>query len=270
MAYGNQSITDETRDVKQRDITPESIGFISTYVLVSLIGIVFNVITILIIIYGKKFGKSIKPQLLSIAVADLLSAVMIPTSVVFSAYYKIAYPQSDSLCKVHLFLTSTSFYASLLSNAVAGIERLIAVYFPFRMVYYKKRHVYLVITASWIAAGIFHVDNLIFAEIVPNPISRHTSQCSWVRTPITISVLLITQATKIMLPTTIIFVVYSALFVKMCQKKRARNTHNSSFPAMNNQVHLYDQCMCLNVNIMCVEQALCIFHFRQSIYFVIT
>ncbi|XP_067930219.1 kappa-type opioid receptor-like [Watersipora subatra] len=140
---------------------------LAVQILVLFIGVTLNTINIVILAKGKKFGRRIKIQLLNLAAADILTALLIPGASPTHSYSTLThYPNSPVLCKIHKLLGYSSFYASLIFHGAIAAERFVATYFPFVMSRYKKVHVIIVVLIGWIISFGSTIGLLSMADVV--------------------------------------------------------------------------------------------------------
>ncbi|XP_067943407.1 pyroglutamylated RF-amide peptide receptor-like [Watersipora subatra] len=131
----------------------------------------------------------------------------------------ISFQGSVGLCSVMLFISLSSARASLLCNAAISLERLVLVYFPFRMAAYGKVKKFFVALLIWLWAAL---PEIVTAE--NSTLIYHKSGWTLCETgPIVLRDYYkwITMA-KSLLPFTIIIISYSLIFIRLCIRKRSK------------------------------------------------
>ena len=126
-------------------------AYVASTLSVATLGLFFNVCAITIITKGKRFGKSIKTQLINLTVADMLCSVVSIVSKVFTGLKGLSAVQFWIALE---FLVSFVFLASLLSNTAISLERFVAVYFPLKMREYRRKHVTIVVVTIWTLSAV--------------------------------------------------------------------------------------------------------------------
>ncbi|XP_067929820.1 kappa-type opioid receptor-like isoform X2 [Watersipora subatra] len=198
-----------------------------------LVGVILNIINIFILAKGRKFGRRIKIQLINVAVADILSALMVPgSSPVYSYATLTRYPNIQALCKTHKFVGYSSFYASLLFHGTIAIERFVSVYFPLRMSRYKKTHVIIVIILGWMISFASTNDMILTATLVPTDTGFTCFANLFGKSRLTLNVT--TYFVKILIPSIVIVVMYTMIAVRLHKKKIFAN--NKSKDSRSRQV----------------------------------
>lgn len=203
---------------------------IAAYAVIATLGLSLNIVALVIIICGKKFGKSVKMQLLNLSIVDLIGAALVTTLDVTTGCKPQTYFGNTAMCKVHLFTLFTVLYLSVLLNMVIAIERFVAVYFPLKMLTYRKRDRIAVISATWIAASIVNLDIAIYSQVQPSTYHSNITICDVQNTLIDSSsdLLQLTVRLKLLLPTFTILLMYILIFVKLkCHQRLGGNESNS-------------------------------------------
>ena len=213
-------------------------GCLVTYGVICFLGVIFNTITIIIIIYGEKFGKSIKLQLLNLAIADLLSAILVPTWSYLTYCVTSSYPNNSVLCKTHRYVIFTVLFGSLLGNAFIAAERFVAVYFPLKILRYEQKHVVWVIVIMWISSFILQADMARYSQLEVSPYREHALICVLEPNQTTSGILLVTSihAIKYLLPTFVIILAYGLICIKLKTNPKIGETHKQ----INKKVSLYN------------------------------
>ena len=133
----------------------------ATVVVYSLIGIItvlLNILEITIIVKGNETLKTYDQLLLSLAISDLLVGF---SSVVYSSL--VFHLGASKNRQVFTFMVSFTFVASLLNLMLIGLDRLVAVHFPFKhRIWVQQRWVLKAILGIWI---FLLVDVVFFATV---------------------------------------------------------------------------------------------------------
>ena len=197
-------------------LTPKEYALLSTYLSMAILGLVFNSLTLIIIGHGKNTSKEIKPQLINLAIADLLMALFDPLKQVSILLRYLPFPGGIHLCRLYIFIKHAAHYASPLCNAAISLERFVIIFFPFRASRYTEFHKTIVIIAIWLCATLPGVRYLVHAELfsfgqIHSCITRgflfSPNIDYWINT------------LQYIFPACIIFVAYFATYTKLCLKK---------------------------------------------------
>lgn len=132
---------------------------------IGMLGVIFNIVSLLILKSGKYSNKSTRIQLLNQAANDLLMSIICPPRFIVRELV-IPWPNSPALCKVVVFSSETVFMSSVIWNAAISIERFIAVFFPLRMLSYTSKQKTIVAAVVWCVAIAINIDNFVFYTIV--------------------------------------------------------------------------------------------------------
>lgn len=213
------NITDVLRNKSHGSVTDsmqssaESVPyFVVIYLLESVLGITFNVLTILIIKYGKHVGKAIHLQLINLAVADILISIVIPLTNMFHfpIIPRIIFPNSVIFCKIFMLVSSGTLSTALFWSVVISVERFVAIYFPFKVLGRQRKHKIMLIVAVWMCSYIASIDTLIFGEI---SVRNGEPYC---KTNLTNTAKAWRIAFKTFIPVIIIITMYVLLVGKQC------------------------------------------------------
>lgn len=189
--------------------------------LISLLGLVLNTGAIYIIQYGRNVSREIKLQLTNLAVADLLFSLVVP---VLAAFRVIKFPfiHSHTLCSLERFAIHTIKFSGPLWNLTISLERMVVICFPFRAVHYRKRHKVIVAVATWIFACVIHIDALIFAKLIRDPVTG-TMSC-WVVVTSSTDVNRLLAGVRCALPASIMTISSIVISYKIGCRKRIGET----------------------------------------------
>ena len=126
------------------------IGLIILYSLTTILSITGNLLVVLVFARGRRSRTDLKIYLINLAASDLVMAIFcMPFTFADVVYQRWVFP--DAMCPVVLFLQPLSVAASAFTNMAIGVDRFIAVMFPFyrRLTYRRGKYV---ISGVWISA----------------------------------------------------------------------------------------------------------------------
>lgn len=203
------------------------------------LGLLLNILTLIIILKGRRFGKGIKLQLVNLAIADLILSLTVPGSSVVGEYITLPYPNSTVLCRSQVYLTLVSGYGSLLSSTAISLEKFVAVCFPLKMVMYQRRHIVTIIILIWVFAVSSQLHVLVYSDVYPRNANNGALMCkvfgdrqfewyhfiSSIYTPIIF-----------LLPAATICVMYALVGTKLLLRKRIGSKHLSNRKTGNYKV----------------------------------
>ena len=209
-----------------KDIPLDEEGCLAVYGVICFLGVLFNTVTIIIIICGERFGKSVKLQLLNLAITDLLSALLVPTYSLLTNCVTSSYPNNLMLCRAHLYVAYTILYAGLLSNALIAVERFVAVYFPLKMLDYKRKHFAMTIVAMWTVSFLLQINTMNYGGLEESRYRKDALICIQQPQLQPSGILLATSihAIKYLFPTFIILLSYGLISIKLKTKPRIGET----------------------------------------------
>ena len=123
---------------------------IIVYSLIGIIIIVFNAVEIVAIIKGNKALKSYDQLLMSLAISDLLVGL---SSVLYSCL--VSNVEKIFSRRIFCFMVAYSFIASLFNLILIGLDRVIAVRFPFKhRIWAERRYFFKAIAFVWLVLAI--------------------------------------------------------------------------------------------------------------------
>ena len=217
MAANNSSIFDDEEDDQQL-MTP----IIVVYLLISLLGILLNSLTIAVIKLGRTTSKESAFQILNLAVADLISAMLYPP-VVLMIRLRLTFNAGSALCTILMFLDTATFYASPLWNVAISIEKFIAVFFPLLMLTYSRKQKAIVAVVVWVVACLSQFDTILYARVYTDASGPHCI----IKNPLKESNLQLYDsilAVRFILPASVIVCMYGLIGVKILFRKRIGDT----------------------------------------------
>ncbi|XP_067950288.1 mu-type opioid receptor-like [Watersipora subatra] len=190
----------------------------------STVGLILNMLALIIIIRGRRFNRHLRIHLLNLSIADLLSSFLLPFSARIGVVLNISYPDNLILCKIHVSVTYTIFYSSLLFNTAVALEKMMFIYFPFEMLKYTKKHAIVVTVCVWIIAALCQIGLLINSEISINVNHKENLACYpyGVVTeykPKVYRLFVISSAVKHWAPSAAIAIAYGLIAIKLCCRK---------------------------------------------------
>ena len=189
---------------------------LSVYTSMAVMGVLFNLLTLVIVGLGVNISKEVKIQLINLAVADLLMSLLVPAKNASSLLTTVSFPDSIHLCRLYLFVRHAAQYVSLLCNAAICLERFVVIFFPFRATKYSRTHKMIVIAVIWLCASLPGVTSIVRAELLGFEGMR---ECNVMRPILPYKLEVWLKALQYLLPATIIVLIYSAIYIKLCLKR---------------------------------------------------
>ena len=196
-------------------------GLIVLYTLTTLFSVTGNIFAVLVFTMGRHSRTDLRHFLVNLAVADLVMA-MFCMPFTFADVILNEWIFSEPMCTVVLFVQLLAVTASVLTNTAIGIDRFLAVSFPFhlRVTYSRKKYV---ISVIWICA--FSLASVQFFVGRAVDIGDGTLKCieNWEdpksRRMYTISILLFTY----IIPLLILTVTYSIVGIVLWKRTAPGN-----------------------------------------------
>ena len=128
--------------------------FISLYALEITLGVVGNVTTLIVLLFGKKCKNEIRLFLINLAVADLFMVILcLPFTLQNTITVEFTLPAF--FCSAILFTQMLSVALSVFTNVSIGVERLLAVKYPFLHLRFTRCRRGLTLLAIWILSIAF-------------------------------------------------------------------------------------------------------------------
>ncbi|XP_067931183.1 somatostatin receptor type 2-like [Watersipora subatra] len=160
------------------------------------LGILLNGSTIFVIALGEHTGSKVKIQLINMAVADCLSAIL-----------HFGYLNSDILFEspVYYFCSFVGSNVAYTGHIAISIERCAAIFSPFRTKNFRTIHEIIVVFIVWLFGGVYTVLQLL-------------REYNYVGSPTMWTIVAVLQYS---VPTTIAIVCYTMVVVKLCMRKRS-------------------------------------------------
>lgn len=210
----------------------------------SALGFILNIVTIIIIARGLKFGKGMKIQLMNLAVCDLIFSLIVPGVGLLEGIIPIPFAISHILCKAQHFLTATILFASLLSKTFICIEKLIAVFFPLKMLHFRRPHIVGVVILIWVLTLAVSSYMLFDATQSESDVYLTTNVSAFVECNTITSLLTESEyeawvtifAIRFIVPSAVILIVYSSICAKLVRRKRVGERHRYNSPGISRQV----------------------------------
>ncbi|KAL3887975.1 hypothetical protein ACJMK2_000360 [Sinanodonta woodiana] len=119
------------------------------YGLITIFGLLGNILTIAVVLLHKANKGITKYFILNLAIADLLYVIV---CVPFQAIYAVLHssPFGDSWCRIHTYLEYVCFFASMYILVLVSVDRYIALVHPIRALMLRtKRNGYIALIALW-------------------------------------------------------------------------------------------------------------------------
>lgn len=151
--------TTESQD-KSPNTSLDATYFTYYLIIAAVLGVILNIATIAIIAKGRKTGRGIRIQLISLATADILGAVFLTFSQYFQATSRNQYTD-EYICRLILFLGYGCLFVSLLCNTAISLERLMVVFFPFSALRYTQRKKLAVTGCAWLIGLLSELETLV-------------------------------------------------------------------------------------------------------------
>lgn len=208
----------------------------------SLLGASLNIATITIIARGRNFGRGMKLQLMNLAVADLMSSLILPGSSVVKGISSLSSViDYGILCRMQSYLVSVIFFSSLLFNTIISLERFVAVYFPLKMLNYRRVYATGLIVIAWLCSLALNSSVLLDfdPEVYSPELADNEVVCMAVNTLLVgkqHTVWLATFAIRCLVPSITILVAYRAICVKLVRRKQVGEKHQYYNNAISKQV----------------------------------
>ena len=221
-------------------LTPVEIIYVVFTILPAVLGLCFNSIAIRIILKKCKFGKGIRMQLMNMAVADILCSIATLVSGIVEGISVLPIPYILEFCGSLVFVNSTLFQASLLSNTAICLERFVAVYFPLKMKEYRRRHVITVIIAIWILSVVTNIQWAVDVKVHADPYYNPEYACTTLIYLAPTEVQLTSNVVFYCLPVLIIVTFYTLISIKLIRRKGVGERHVQSHSTVNTRVRRYE------------------------------
>ncbi|XP_067929819.1 rhodopsin-like isoform X1 [Watersipora subatra] len=216
----NETLTKNASSLYPASLTtPQTLSVLLAFqIIIFIAGVTLNVLNIIILVRGKKFGRRIKMQLLNVAVADILSAINVPgSSPVYSYSTLTNYPNSLALCQMHELIRYSAFIASLVFHGTIAIERFVGVYFPFLISRYKRPQIIAVILFGWLLSFGSTIDMMLASVLVPTETGFTCFVDFYLKSRVNVNVP--SYFVKIFIPSIVIMVAYTMIWYRLRQKK---------------------------------------------------
>ncbi|XP_067945248.1 somatostatin receptor type 2-like [Watersipora subatra] len=133
-------------------------------ILACIAGVIINLITVFAILHGRHTSSKVKVQLIHLAIADFLFALVYPIycgTIFLIDDWSITLTQ----CYVYVFVCKAILSASPLCTAAISLERLIIIYFPFSVQSYRRTHKLMVVALIWFSACLLSIDDVIYIHV---------------------------------------------------------------------------------------------------------
>lgn len=211
--------------------TSHNTALIVTCSTIALLGITLNSLTIAVLCNGRTTSRQSHFQLINLAVADLLSALIYPAVLVMVNLY-LPFHASSFWCTLLMSVNTTVFYASPLWNVTMSIEKFIAVYTPLHMLMYQRRHKVCVAVLVWTLAAVSQMDTFMYARTMKFfngtlPLCVILNPIAYTDTTLYDSIL----ALRYVIPATIIVTMYALIGFKLLLKEKIGDVRISSVRA---------------------------------------
>ncbi|XP_067942691.1 growth hormone secretagogue receptor type 1-like [Watersipora subatra] len=212
----------------------QTVALISSYfILVTIVGVLLNLLTIFALALGSNISKEVRIQLINLAAADLAMAALFPSTMMSDSILFLPFRGSLSWCAVSFFVSASAAHASLLCNAAISLERVVIVYFPFKATGYTKTKKYLVVVLIWTCAAVPQISTARHSVLINRPDNTTLCEIGIVRTLTYYQWL---EALQSIIPTAIIVTSYTLVLVKLCVRKKSKLVLKHSSSADSNTI----------------------------------
>ncbi|XP_067943409.1 somatostatin receptor type 1-like [Watersipora subatra] len=204
-----------------KELVPyRTVALVSSYfILVTIVGVVLNLLTVFTLALGCNISKEVKIQLINLAIADVIMAAFFPTTMMSDNVFYFPFKGTLSWCAISFCIAISSAHASLLCSASISLERLILVYFPFRASGYTKKVKIFVVVLIWLIGTTPQIVTAHHCRLVT--LDDGTKRCEFgiIRT---LSFYIWIEAIQCIAPSATIIISYSLVFIKLCVRKKSK------------------------------------------------
>lgn len=117
----------------------EKVSIVGVYGMITVLGVVFNIVTILVFTKGKRSSlRDIRVLIINLACIDIVYVLTGPMPTALELIH-VPFPNSVDLCKLYRFTYVFSAYGSPLANLAIALERLIILFSPVRTLRLRNR-----------------------------------------------------------------------------------------------------------------------------------
>lgn len=203
----------------EHDFLGEDLTFGVFCVLAMLAGVVLNVLTMVVLKTGTRNSKEVRTQLMNLAVADCLFAIVGPLTF-FHIRFEIPITSNLIGCKIIGFLGFLAVTISPLCNVAISIDRVVAVYFPMKIRNYRYCHKVITAVCVWVISIIVDMGPLFNATTIElnGQVWCFASPVRYYK-PFTYAEFYVASGAKYGVPALIIIVMYSLIAFKLLRRK---------------------------------------------------
>lgn len=197
----------------------EDTGFATMVGLAVILGLLLNVMTIVILVTGRRNSKGIRVQLINLAIADCLWSAVGPM-MFYHIRFEIPLPPNLFVCKTAGALAFLVVTASPLCNVAISIDRFVVVHFPMKVVNYRNHHKIMIAISVWVISLVVDMGAFFNAHLQ----ELHGTVwcfCSPIRynKPFSVEVFYLVSAVKYGVPAMIIVLMYSLIAVRLLRQE---------------------------------------------------
>ncbi|KAK3611523.1 hypothetical protein CHS0354_016458 [Potamilus streckersoni] len=148
--------------------------------LITILGLVGNILTIAVILLHKAIRGITKYPILNLAIADLLYVIFcVPFKAIYPALHY--WPLGDIWCRIHTYLEYVCYFTKMYTLVIVSLDRYIALVHPIRAIMLRtKQNCYIILTALWILVILGNIPFLSMAKEVylgPENIDKQGKVC---------------------------------------------------------------------------------------------
>ncbi|XP_067939444.1 growth hormone secretagogue receptor type 1-like [Watersipora subatra] len=196
------------------------------FVCAACFGVLVNILTISTLAVGTNIGKKVKIQLINLAVADCLLALLYP-GLIMTELYQYTFDGQRSICKLYRIIAETALHASPISSAAISVERFVIVFYPFKSKVFTRVTLYKIVYVTWALAFFPEFFSYLATNLSENKMIEfckgerlfENSIYHWI------------QTVKYLIPASTIVVSYTLIVIKLCLRKR-KKVGNSTLSKM--------------------------------------
>ena len=201
------------------DLFLEDIAFATFLIAFIVFGVAFNIVTIMTLSTGKRSSKEVRVQLINLAIADCVWALVGP---VINLHIRLEKPMTSNavICKLINFMGFLMITVSPLCSVAISIDRFVAVYFPMKIIHYRTCHKIMAAVSVWLIGTLVDMGSLFNSHIAE---VKNQSWCFGApiryKEPMPFEKFAIVSGIKFALPSIIIVIMYSLIAAKLKQRQ---------------------------------------------------
>ncbi|KAK3584531.1 hypothetical protein CHS0354_039265 [Potamilus streckersoni] len=150
--------------------------------LITILGLVGNILTITVILFHKAIRGITKYPILNLAIADLLYVIFcVPFKAIYPALH--FWPCGDTFCRIHTYLEYVCYFASMYILVLVSLDRYIALVHPIKAIILRtKRNCKILLVTLWSLIILGNIPFLFMAKEVnlnPESIDEQGKVCTF-------------------------------------------------------------------------------------------